>query len=274
MNRAQAMDRYAESPADRTSGFPLPPQNDRNPLKWGARKIALYGLPPKPDPVSQPRLRALWKKAFGQELNFVEYVAEALDLTRPPDESLPIGASAGHFQSSDNWSGAFLDAIADRTFFQIAAEWTIPFVEVPVGGTDTEYQCAQWIGLDGQRRYLESTLPQIGTVQDLKIAADKTVTQTNFAWTQWWARAESNTGPVPITGFPADSGDMIIAFLTVTGPHDVLCTLTNIRYRRHGRMDPRTADGTGVHRTTGLPRLQRCRFRHMPCGGCSREYNH
>ena len=53
-------------------------------------------------------------------------------------------------------------------FMQIWGVWTIPGnLKLPPapfqGPPGIDYVCSNWIGLDGQRLYLDSSLPQIGT---------------------------------------------------------------------------------------------------------------
>ncbi len=73
-----------------------------------------------------------------------------------------------HIETSSNWSGAYITANQDRQFLQIWGTWTIPDnLQIAAcgrcsGPPDIPYVCANWIGLDGQRLYLNSSLPTDG----------------------------------------------------------------------------------------------------------------
>ena len=77
--------------------------------------------------------------------------------------------------------------------------------------------------LDGQRLYLNPSLPQMGTVSVLQ--PDNTTTAQ--AWTQWWARDSVNSAPVPL-GFSVAPGDRILSVLTVSDPTTVNCVMVNL----------------------------------------------
>ena len=116
-----------------------------------------------------------------------------------------ISFDGNNFEISSNWSGAYITANQDRQFLQIWGTWTIPEQSAVAPGTasgaarDT-YVCANWIGLDGQRLYLDSSLPQIGTQSTLQ--PDNTTTAQ--AWTQWWARGGAKIPPLVVpVGFPS-----------------------------------------------------------------------
>jgi hypothetical protein len=219
--------REGESALKRVSPYPIPDENDQNPSKWDAEKIAYYGLPPKPEPRVQPKLSVFWNRTYSQQLKFVEFEIESAHFLTVPQVASPAAqvVSGGHFQSSDNWSGAYLDETGERTFRALASAWNVPAISFPPKKTEPEYQCAQWIGLDGQRRYLESTLPQVGTLQCLDTATGKL---RESAWTQWWVRNDPTTTPVTISGFPAGAGSLIVAWMTVTSHHHVKCNLLNM----------------------------------------------
>jgi Peptidase A4 family len=221
----------AESALDRTHGFPLPSPPCNDPSQWDPYELMYHGLPLRP---VDPGLLCAWNKVFGRRLCFLKYSGKEMDQSRlPPDADLPTTTagplvfSGGHFGTSPNWSGASLDATSGRTFRQIYGQWTVPDISPPADGRDTEYQCATWIGLDGQRRYKSSTLPQLGTLQKLSVNRDGVQLVVVQAWTQWWVANDADTKPVEILSFPVKSGDCIAAVLTVLGEHAVLCNLIN-----------------------------------------------
>jgi hypothetical protein len=223
-----------ESALGRTHGFPLPDPPCSDPSQWDPYELMYHGLPLRPDPDGDPGLFRAWMNIFGRELRFLKYSGREMDLNRlrtdvdiPTTSSGPLVFSAGHFGTSPNWSGAYLDATSGGSFRQIYGQWKVPDLSRPADGDAKEYECATWIGLDGQRRYPYSTLPQLGTLQKLqKLSGDRDDTVVR-AWTQWWVVNDRDTLPVEILRFPIKAGDTIAAVLTVLGEHAVLCNLIN-----------------------------------------------
>jgi hypothetical protein len=186
----------------RFEGFPVP----EGPFDFSAdpERLADFGLPPKPDAAQTLRLKA-WERGFGkpvalQPFKFDDELVERIEKTeyrllhRQADE---IRLVETRFESSSNWSGANITANHNRRFLQIWGTWTIPgLLRLPPGPFQgppgKTYVCSNWIGLDGQRRYLDSSLPQIGTQSTLQ--GDGTTTAE--AWVQWWARGGANDPPL------------------------------------------------------------------------------
>src|SRR6266511_3732746 len=139
-----------------------------NPLTAPAQDLADAGYPPRPDEVTQPELYASWNAGFGQAPTY-----EEVEFSLPfPEEPLSYGGSTSaalgrsHREASSNWSGAYITPRNGEMFTQVAALWYVPTVTPPPGGSLTAtYGSSTWIGLDGQRSYFNSTLPQIGTGQ-------------------------------------------------------------------------------------------------------------
>jgi hypothetical protein len=191
-----------------------------------------YGLPPRPDPNRQPFLRRIWDRGFGAPLTLQEFMFSR-DLVlatryRPQfrqAEQMPFAET--RFETSSNWSGAYITANADRQFLQIWGAWTVPgnlkLPPVPFRGpAGIDYVCSNWIGLDGQRLYFDSSLPQIGTASTL-LANGATDAQ---AWTQWWAR-NTSTAPLPL-GLAVTPGDQVLSVLTASDPQTVICVMVNL----------------------------------------------
>ena len=215
----------------RFHGFPVP-TGRFNPATAGPALLREYGLPPRPDPGTQPFLRQTWDRGFGapltlQEFQFDQQLVEATRYRphlRQADELLFLGT---RFETSSNWSGAYITANRDKQFVQIWGLWTIPSnLKLPPppfrGPPGIDYVCSNWIGLDGQRLYFDSSLPQIGTVSTLQ-ADGSTVAQ---AWTQWWAR-NTSTAPVPL-GLAVAPDDRVLSVLTAWDPQNVVFVMVNL----------------------------------------------
>ena len=79
-------------------------------------------------------------------------------------------ASASRFEASPNWAGAYITANEGLRFAQLYGFWKVPLKsgsgaagQFPPSDPALPYKVAAWIGLDGQRDYVNSSLPQIGT---------------------------------------------------------------------------------------------------------------
>ena len=192
-----------------------------------------FGLPPRPDPDRQPFLRKVWDRGFGAPLMLREFIfsRERVQATiyRPQVMQADHRQFAEtRFETSSNWSGAYITANRDKQFLQIWGVWTIPGnLRLPPGPFQgppgIDYLCSNWIGLDGQRRYFDSSLPQIGTVSTLE-ANGVTTAQ---AWTQWWARGNTNTAPLPL-GLVVAPGDQVLSVLTALDPGTVNFVMVNL----------------------------------------------
>ena len=216
----------------RFQGFPAP-HGLFDPSIASPALLREYGLPPRPDPNSQPLLRQVWNRGFGAPLTLKQFqfdrgLVEATNYRlhfRQADE-LPFAQT--RFETSLNWSGAYVSANRDRQFVQIWGVWRIPDnLRLPPapfqGPSGIDYMCSNWIGLDGQRLYFDSSLPQIGTSSTLPAGGRPATAQ---AWTQWWARG-MKTVPVPL-GLMVAPGNRVLSVLTAWDPQTVILVMVNL----------------------------------------------
>jgi hypothetical protein len=216
----------------RIQGFPVP-DGLFDPSIASPALLREYGLPPRPDPSSQPLLRQVWDRGFGAPLTLKEFqfdkgLAEATEYRlqlRQADE-LPFAET--RFETSLNWSGAYITANRNRQFLQIWGIWRVPDnLRLPPapfqGPVGVDYICSNWIGLDGQRLYFDSSLPQIGTSSTLPAGGGPTTAQ---AWIQWWARG-MDTVPVPL-GLAVAPGNQVLSVLTAWDPQTVTLVMVNL----------------------------------------------
>jgi hypothetical protein len=194
-----------------------------NPLTASAKDLADAGYPPRPDEETQPELFEVWKAGFGQAPTY-----EEVEFSQPfPDEPASYGGSTSaalgrsHREASSNWSGAYITPKYGEMFTQMAALWYVPTVTPPPGGSPTAaYGSSTWIGLDGQRSYFNSTLPQIGTAQFYNLPG--LLGSTTEAWVQWWPLC-----PVTLT-MKVVPGDLMSAWLVVTSYTKVQFVIVNV----------------------------------------------
>lgn len=126
-------------------------------------------------------------------------------------------------QKSSNWSGGYVAPRNGRSIVSVTANWVVPAVTAPAGGTAAEYRSSTWIGLDGQRSYKNSTLPQIGTSQFWCTA---TGVATYGSWYQWWARGQ-HVPPISLN-LPVSPGNDISAIMTVLDASTVRFNIKNV----------------------------------------------
>lgn len=203
--------------------FPLPPPGF-DPLKASPRELDTFGLPRKPDPRIQPAYSRFWTRQFSPPITFTK----ALFVTAPPpgERSTPARfvASTSH-QKSSNWSGAYITPRDGLRFTEIHGAWRVPAVTRPAGAQPTlKHESSTWIGLDGQRRYLHSPLPQIGTGQVVP-AGNPAPAPTYGAWWQWWVR-DLNL-PIETIVLAVNPNDEIMCSLEVLTDTLVKLIITN-----------------------------------------------
>lgn len=190
--------------------------------------LASFGLPTLNAMASNPKATA-FRRAYlrgavdGRPHQYMPALAMA-DLA-PDGAVIPLAApTAQPAQKSVNWSGGYLMPRDGHSFASVMADWTVPTVSVPPGGTEPEYRSSTWIGLDGQRSYLDSSLPQIGTRQ--RCTTGSGATAEYGAWFQWWARGQV-TEEEPLA-LPVAPGEVISAIITVFDETSVVCNLRNV----------------------------------------------
>jgi Peptidase A4 family len=153
---------------------------------------------------------------------------EAVDYQIRPLMELRMAFVPSRTETSSNWSGAYITANQDKRFLQVWGLWTVPAnLKLPPapfqGPPGIEYRVANWIGLDGQRRYFNSSLPQMGTTSILQ--ADGST--RSEAWVQWFERGADDPHLVPLT-LAVKPGDTVLCFVTVLGPQHVACVIINL----------------------------------------------
>lgn len=220
----------ASSLVRRFTGFPGAERF--NPAEAQVDELLRYGLPPRPDADLQPLARQAWDHAFGKEMRLKPFMMshdllKAVDYRLLPRHLETLSAAQTRFENSSNWSGAYVAANHSQHLLQIWGLWTIPDGLRPPpppfsGDPGKDYKVATWVGLDGQRRYFDSSLPQVGTTSILQPDG----TRWAQAWVQWWARDELSLKLIPMT-LKVQPGQPVLCVLTVQGPQEVVCVVIN-----------------------------------------------
>lgn len=194
-----------------TSG--LPPTGFR-PLEASQEELKRLGFPKQPDPALQPAEYAFWREMFAPSVQFVAFDFDVVpfDTTR----SRGFFSQLPRRQSSLNWSGAYITPRDGTVFSSIWGKFQVPTPNQPSGDLPGEtYHNSTWIGFDGQRRYYSSTLPQIGTAQNIDPNSG-VPTKSFFAWWQWWVRdVPAQAFPMKLTSPTIHAGDLIMCFMQV-----------------------------------------------------------
>ena len=206
-----------------------------------------YGLPRRPNPDTHPVRFAFWNKMFTppksrERVSFVN-AKDGFDYEKLPKRTMPPipgEPAGGHQESSLNWSGAYVTPRDGRMFTEVHAAWRVPGVRRPAdqGSADgpralvessqsSEYRSSTWIGLDGQRRYFNASLPQIGTSQFVGVSGIGSVTKTPpGVWWQWWLKDAANPLPI-LLPLPVRVGDLIMASIFIENPTQVKFLIAN-----------------------------------------------
>ncbi len=206
-------------------------QKDFDILRLDPKQFTEYGLPQIDR--NSPLYEDVWKRILSAPLRIeeAEPAPGTIESLTNPRFLLPPGPVVStRFETSRNWSGAYIEADNGRIFTELSGTWTIPKFRRPAGAAAQNAEnmvCSIWIGLDGQRRYRSSSLPQIGTRQGYEF---NPITQTSepvcYAWYQWWAPGQISTVPVKIADLNVD--DTVVCDLQVTSPTTVTISIIKL----------------------------------------------
>ena len=193
-----------------------------NPLTATAFELCKYEFP-LPDPNS-PVYSSLWRRLFSNKTIFYRprtenqlFVEEILVVT--PSFTEPRLPSVGtRWETSQNWSGGYIEPHNGNMFVEVAGSWIVP--TLPTTG-DKGQAASIWVGLDGQRQYINSSLPQIGTTIEFSERGPK---HDYRAWYQWWVRGRLSDRPDPIRDIKLAPGDEVFCDVQAVDPtHAIVC---------------------------------------------------
>jgi hypothetical protein len=224
----------------RTFVLPQPPR-DFDPVAAPDEELASFGIIPRPDREKQPKLYADWLSLFGPSKggNPPEFVAADLQEvlapwqfnTRPSAVSAS-GTGVSRTQGSGNWSGAYIVPTDNTMVVLVGGEWTLPTLALPPPprqvANANQYVCSTWVGLDGQRRYLNSSLPQIGVSQTLLLPPNTPPQISAQAFFQWWDRQQTCHTFIKILNLAVKPGDVVRGAVWAFSPTRVHAYLRNV----------------------------------------------
>lgn len=221
---------------ERVSFFPIPPDGF-NPRTATAAELQHFGLPARPGRGASAVERQYWDRTFTGPITtapptmqmLVSNVAAA-DVPHH-DHRINLAQTGGRHQRSENWSGGFVTPAGGGMFVQVRGLWRVPEPQLPSHAVkDEDYRSSVWIGLDGQRRYLHSSLPQIGTAQFIIDPTGKPVERHRFCWWQWWFR--NGFSQDHRLSLQVDPDDLVSAEVTVLSRTSVKFFIMNVTKRK------------------------------------------
>jgi hypothetical protein len=200
--------------------FHEPPDDPKfTPWRASAAELAKYRFPEEPDRPAQPGLHRLWQEFLAPPEDGIFTGVQGALAPFGAVVVSPRRASAAprlRKESSGNWSGAYAKPARGASFRRVFGHWTVPKVSPPGNAApNTSYVSSTWIGLDGQRQYRHSSLPQVGSEQIAGQRPPGRLRDYNL-WVQWWERDDLGL-PMVLT-HPLKDGDAVRTILTVLSP--------------------------------------------------------
>jgi hypothetical protein len=205
-----------------------------------------HGLPRRPDAESEPRLHALWERAFRHPVEFVEAELEVDPVMTDRDRRSSRGEEFG----PHNWGGLGVRRENDNLEFNepavmVYADFVVPHVsdENPTGEAMV---VGFWVGIDGLYMAGNQVL-QAGIaakVHDNWWGASEV---EYWAWTEWWSVAHKDPSH-RLNNFVVRAGDPIAVLVCAQEPDYGQVTLLNRRTKKAtsvGMLAPRGLQLTG-----------------------------
>jgi Peptidase A4 family len=222
------------------------------------RELRRYGLPRRPDPVKEPYLARLWKRAFMRPTRFVR--AElAIDPVIGTRRDRWRGRDS-EFGLSSGWSGV-VRMMNPQTDYptpatMVFAQWVVPEVWAiePAGENLT---VAFWVGLDGYEGLDDAAAHQVlqagivATVEPGGWFSDNSVQWR--AWTEWYSDCPGCAAWVK--NFPVVPGDTVSFLVCAPQPDSGFVSMLNVSKRLGASVDVSapsctTSDGSQISITS------------------------
>lgn len=174
--------------------FPAPPEGF-NAITASDETLAMYGLPPRPDPQQNARSYAAWQRAMMHAKNRVntalklhpEGVLGPARLARKQAAPSTAGSGVPLQYNSPNWSGvANSNKLAKwsgvTSFNRVYSEFNVPVVEQSFDTCGPIQWEVTWNGIDGA---LDGTVLQGGSSSQA-MCSKGVQTQNYYAWVEWY----------------------------------------------------------------------------------------
>jgi hypothetical protein len=203
------------------------PRAGFDPLTAPQEALVELGFPRRPDRALRPAEYAFWEEMFAPQPIFQAFAFDILPFAATQKRAFV--ARLPRRQTSLNWSGAYIMPRDGTVFLSMWSQWRVPTPSLPPGGAAAEkYRSSTWIGFDGQRRYYQSSLPQIGTAQNIDPVMD-VPTRSYYAWWQWWARDLAGQTFTKLDDPKIHADDLISCYMQVANTRsEVSFVITNL----------------------------------------------
>jgi hypothetical protein len=203
------------------------PRAGFDPLTAPQEALMELGFPRRPDRALRPAEYAFWQEMFAPELTFQAFAFDILPFAATQKRA--FFAPLPRRQTSFNWSGAYIMPRDGTEFLSMWSQWRVPTPNLPPGGAAAgKYRSSTWIGFDGQRRYYQSSLPQIGTAQNINPVMG-VPTRSYYAWWQWWVRDVAGQTFMPLAEPKIHAGDLVSCYMQVANTRTAVSfVITNL----------------------------------------------
>ena len=175
-------------------------------------------MPPRPDGDLQPELRRAWERGFGKPLILRPFIFDERLVRRnrfrlARQEMMRATATTSRFETSTNWSGAYITSNRFKKFVLIFAVWKVPEqLQKPLPGKTRNglgFRTSVPTGLDSTDRGAILTPRCLRWGQPRHCWTLRGTDPPAMAWIQWWATSGGDIGPLPIN-FAIKPGDEVL----------------------------------------------------------------
>jgi len=102
------------------------PPADFDPLKADPDRLRDFGLPPVPDRIKDPERHAFWLSMYSQPLRFIKADFSFLLSDFRLSQLGPLPAVGTRYETSPNWSGAYITPKHSQMVTEIDGSWQVP----------------------------------------------------------------------------------------------------------------------------------------------------
>ncbi len=194
-----------------------------DPRVAGDDELVTRGFPRRPDPKTEPKLNALWERAFSRKWTWVTppklEIDERLTALHRARPRRPRGVF-----SPGGWGGAigFPPAYGfNEKAVMVYAEWNVPQMQPDTTHPGQNGTVGFWVGLDGAASG-ENDVLQAGT--------QATVEGTNIsysAWYEWYPGPVVTLIPPQAPSFPINPNDDVTFLVCAPSPGQGFASLMN-----------------------------------------------
>lgn len=200
----------------------IPPPEDFDPLMASNEQLNYYGFPEKPDMQSSSKHLDYWMRAVTGRLKRIAPNLKQLDVFHGPIRGRKLNGrnSAIMLATSDNWCGVVIQNAPETYSIPpagIEGRWMVPttlYTTPPGGGP---FECAQWVGIDGDG---STDVLQCGVTNSV-YAPGNALPELAYFWIEWYPE------PSIYVDLAVQPGDSVKADIALTADGSYNLTLQN-----------------------------------------------